>query len=157
MDLSKGLFGTAPTPRYNSRTWVWSEVVKLPKLSSTTLVHFVRELHPTPLLVLVKLKLFGWASTLGEERWSWSWSCAKQNSEKQNYPQQCVSKVKQGVHCPDLKIQPITTQQNQPTKIELKVPKWRLLKRKRSTSHSSCKARVTSMSLETNSRKKYIF
>ena len=29
--------------------------------SSTTLVYFVRELHPTPLPVLMELKLFGWA------------------------------------------------------------------------------------------------
>ena len=62
---TEGLFGTAPTPKYNSRSWVWSEVVELPKLSSTTLVHFMRELHPTPLPVLVELKLFGWDPTPG--------------------------------------------------------------------------------------------
>ncbi len=36
-----------------------------PKPSSTTLVHFVRELHPAPLSFLVELKLFGWAPALG--------------------------------------------------------------------------------------------
>ncbi len=66
-DLSnrKALFGTAPTPKYNSSSWVWSGVVELTKPSSTTLVYFVKELHPTPLLVLVELKLFGWAPAPG--------------------------------------------------------------------------------------------
>ena len=53
------LFGTTPTSKFSYRSWVWSEVVELPKPSSTTLVHFVRGLHPTPLLILVEL--FGWA------------------------------------------------------------------------------------------------
>jgi hypothetical protein len=54
-----GLFGTALTPKFSSRSWVWSGVVELPKPSSTTLVHFMRELHPAPLPVLMELKLFG--------------------------------------------------------------------------------------------------
>jgi hypothetical protein len=55
----KGLFGTAPTSKFSFRSWIWSGVVKLPKPSFITLVHFVRELHPTPLSVLMELKLFG--------------------------------------------------------------------------------------------------
>jgi hypothetical protein len=40
--------------------------VEQPKPSSTSLVHFVRVLHPAPLLCLMELKLFGWAPAPGE-------------------------------------------------------------------------------------------
>jgi hypothetical protein len=56
----KGLFGRAPTP--NLAQGVGSTVdivVELPKPSTTSLVHFVIELHPVSLPFLVKLKLFG--------------------------------------------------------------------------------------------------
>lgn len=36
------------------------------KPSSTSLVHFMRELHSAPLPFWVELKLFGWALALGE-------------------------------------------------------------------------------------------
>jgi hypothetical protein len=74
--ITMGMFGTASTPKFSSRSWVWSGVVELPKPSSTTLVHFVRELHPAPLPILVELKLF--AELQLQEGWSWSWSCDKQ-------------------------------------------------------------------------------
>jgi hypothetical protein len=53
-----GLFGTAPTPKFSSRSWVWSGVMELTKPNSITLVYFVRELYPAPLPILVELKLF---------------------------------------------------------------------------------------------------
>uniref|UniRef100_A0A0E0BTC5 Uncharacterized protein n=1 Tax=Oryza glumipatula TaxID=40148 RepID=A0A0E0BTC5_9ORYZ len=58
-------YGKGLTPKFNSRSWVWSGVVELPKPSSITLVHFMRELHPAPLPVLVELKLFGRAPAPG--------------------------------------------------------------------------------------------
>ena len=47
-------------------SWVapWISTPAL-KPSSTTLDHFVRELHPAPLLFFVELKPFGWALALG--------------------------------------------------------------------------------------------
>ena len=51
----KGLFGRAPTPKYNYRRWVWSGVVELPKHSSTSLFHFVREPHLDPPLLDLEL------------------------------------------------------------------------------------------------------
>jgi hypothetical protein len=64
--LAMGPFGRAPTSKFNSMSWVWSGVVELPKPSSTTLFHLVRALQPAPLLFWVELKLFGWATSLGE-------------------------------------------------------------------------------------------
>jgi hypothetical protein len=57
--LKTCLFGIGTGSKFSYRSWVWSRVVELPKPSSTTLVHFVRELHLAPLPVLVELKLFG--------------------------------------------------------------------------------------------------
>jgi hypothetical protein len=58
MDGELGSVWNSSTPKF-SWSWVWSGVMELSKSSSTTLVYFVRELHPTPLPVLVELKLFG--------------------------------------------------------------------------------------------------
>jgi hypothetical protein len=59
------LFIIASSLKFSFRSWIWSGVVELSKPSSTTLVHFVRELHPAPLPFFVELKLFGWAPAPG--------------------------------------------------------------------------------------------
>uniref|UniRef100_A0A0E0E3Q3 TPX2 C-terminal domain-containing protein n=1 Tax=Oryza meridionalis TaxID=40149 RepID=A0A0E0E3Q3_9ORYZ len=47
--------GRAPTPEFNS-SWVWSGVVEQPEPCSTSLVHFLIALKPTPLPFGVELK-----------------------------------------------------------------------------------------------------
>lgn len=70
------LFVRAPSPKLNSRSWVWSGVLKQSNHNFTSLVYFVRTFHPALLLFQIKLKLFGLLEL--QERWRWRWSCAKQ-------------------------------------------------------------------------------
>lgn len=44
------MFGRALISKFSSRSWIPSGVVEQPKPSSTFLAHFVRTLHPAPLL-----------------------------------------------------------------------------------------------------------